>query len=226
MKTFFPLFLILFLLGCGGNQPTTPSPDTAGSPPPAESGEGAVETPAKAGHPILGSYVGLFEAKTYNANQNISWSNKITVFLDSITGDQLFGHSVVAGNARPFIGTLRKQGDQFVAEGSEPGDDQYDGRFAMTIDAGGKTINGTWRANKKLGVSERQYSLTRRSFRYDPQPGIARRNGLGRPVQQLRRKDRQSGVFDRRRHQVQRLYPPAEKRRGGKYVQIRLGSDP
>jgi len=168
MKTFIPLFLILFLLGCGGNQPATPSPDTAASPPPAEPGEGAVGTPAKADHPILGSYVGLFEAKTYDANQNISWSNKITVFLDSITGDQLFGHSVVAGNARPFIGTLRKQGDQFVAEGSEPGDDQYDGRFAMTIDAGGKTINGTWRANKKLGVSERQYSLTRRSFRYDP----------------------------------------------------------
>lgn len=172
MKTLLSLSVALLLLGCGGNPSGTPSdasaPDTSAAPASAEAGEGAVETPAKTDHPIIGSYVGLFEAKTYDANQNISWSNKITVFLDSIVGDQLFGHSVVAGNLRPFIGKLRKEGGQFVAEGSEPGDDQYDGRFAMTIDAAGKSIKGTWRANKKLGVSERQYDLKRRSFRYDP----------------------------------------------------------
>ena len=166
MKTFLPFLLIMLLWGCGNNQPPTPPPaETPQAPTPAEP---AAETPGKTDHPILGSYVGLFEAKTYDARQNISWSNKITVFLDSVAGDQLFGHSVVAGNFRPFTGTLRKQGDQFVAEGKEPGDDQYDGQFYMTIDAGGKSINGTWKANKKLGVSERQYSLVRRGFHYDP----------------------------------------------------------
>ncbi len=169
MKTFLPVLFVMLLWGCGNNKPPTPPPaETPQTATPAEPGEGATETPAKAAHPILGSYVGLFEAKTYDANQNISWSNKITVFLDSIAGDQLYGHSVVAGNFRPFTGTLRKQGDQFVAQGKEPGDDQYDGQFAMTIDAGGKTVKGTWKANKKLGVSERQYTLERRQFRYDP----------------------------------------------------------
>lgn len=168
MKTILSLVLILFLLGCGGNQPAPPTAPAAPEAPPASGQPNTAEAPAKPNNPILGSYVGLFEAKTYDTRQNISWSNKITVFLDSIVGDRLFGHSVVAGNARPFVGQLRKAGDSFIAEGKEPGDDQYDGQFAMTIDAAGKTINGTWKANKKLGVSERQYSLERRSFKYDP----------------------------------------------------------
>src|SRR5262245_40680078 len=146
MKTLLCLFLTLALFGCGGNQPANPATadNNTAAPTPTESR--TVDAPVKTSHPILGSYVGLFEAKTYDSKQNISWSNKITVFLDSISGDRLFGHSVVAGNYRPFIGTLRKQGEDFMAEGSEPGDDQYDGKFVMTIDVAGKTIKGTWRA--------------------------------------------------------------------------------
>lgn len=170
MKTQVLALFILLLAGCGG--PQSPTPPTFETPPaatPAEPGEGAAETPARSEHPILGSYVGLFEAKTYDANQKISWTNKITVFLDSIVGNQLYGHSVVAGNARPFSGTLVRQGEQFTAEVREPGDDRYDGQFFMKIDGSGKKIEGTWKAYKKLGVSERQYSLERRAFRYNPQ---------------------------------------------------------
>lgn len=178
MKTFLPFLLIMLLCGCVNNQPPTPPPaETPQTTPAAEPSEGAAETPAKAAHPILGSYVGLFEAKTYDARQNISWSNKITVFLDSISGDRLYGHSVVAGNARPFSGPLQRQGEQYTAEVREPGDDQYDGLFLLRIDANGKTVSGTWRAYKKLGVSERQYNLERRQFRYDPKLQLPEETG-------------------------------------------------
>lgn len=169
MKTTLAFFLTLLLCGCGSNTNTPPAGSSGQTQAtPAEPGEGAVEVPVKTGNPILGSYVGLFEAKTYDANQNISWSNKITVFLDSITGDRLYGHSVVAGNARPFSGTLSRQGRDYQAEVREPGDDRYDGQFSMTIDPEGKKLNGNWRSFKKLGVSERKYELERREFRYDP----------------------------------------------------------
>ena len=36
--------------------------------------------------------------------------NKIKISIDSIQKDKIRGHSVVAGNYRPFSGTIRPQG--------------------------------------------------------------------------------------------------------------------
>lgn len=227
MKTFLPFLLIMLLWGCGNNKPPTPPPaETPQTATPAEPGEGAAETPDKAAHPILGSYVGLFEAKTYDANQNISWSNKITVFLDSIAGDRLYGHSVVAGNARPFSGPLRRQGETFVAEVREPGDDRYDGQFFLTIDGNGKKIAGTWRSFKKLGVSERQYNLERRQFRYDPKLELPEETGWADLYNSY---DEKTGKAEFLTEDVTKYNASArllKKRRGGKPVQIGPGSDP
>lgn len=165
MRIVFPSLLILLLWSCGNEKPAPAATDGAAALP------APVQTPAAARQtdsPLLGSYVGFFQAKVYDTDQNITWSNKITVFLDSVQGEQLFGHSVVAGNVRPFSGTLRREGGQYVAAVREPGDDQYDGVFSMTIGADGQMIKGTWQAYKKLGVSERQYELKRRRFQYDP----------------------------------------------------------
>ncbi len=46
---------------------------------------------------IYGYYVGEFIAVKYNEESPYTYSNKITVSIDSLIGDMLYGHSVVAG---------------------------------------------------------------------------------------------------------------------------------
>lgn len=117
----------------------------------------------------LGSYVGMFEASKYDENKAPTWSNKINISIDRIEGNQLYGHSVVAGNDRPFEGTIQPIDLGYQVEAKEPGDDQYDGVFQFTIQSETNSIEGIWIANKKsLAVTERSYRLDKREFRYDP----------------------------------------------------------
>lgn len=124
---------------------------------------------------ILGSYVGYFEAKTYDDDKDISWANKITIFADSLVGDILYGHSVVAGNWRPFVGNLfaNENKNIVVANGDEPGDDRYDGSFYFEFSPEEEMLRGVWEAYKKLPVSEREFELTKRNFTYDPTAELA-----------------------------------------------------
>ena len=85
----------------------------------------------------------------------------------------MYGHSIVAGNNRPFKGKFTKEGTNYKADVSEPGDDKYDGKFSFTINIDEAKTNeiymeGTWKANdKKLDVSERKYNLYKKDFFYD-----------------------------------------------------------
>ena len=115
---------------------------------------------------IFGYYVGAFEAEGTDDPRYI-YANRINISLDSIVGDQLYGHSVVAGNDRPFQGPWKVEGNLFSAEAKEPGDDRYDGVFKITVALGTKTMNGTWKSYKKLPVSNRSYKLKRKFFNYD-----------------------------------------------------------
>jgi len=117
-----------------------------------------------------GSYVGFFEASEYDSDKDISWTNLITIFVDSLSGEQVFGHSVVAGNDRPFQGSysLTNNGQLLTAVAKEPGDDRYDGEFEFRIKRGQTQLSGKWTAFKKLGVSVREYELEKRDFSYKP----------------------------------------------------------
>ena len=178
MKTWTLLLLTAVLFAC---QPKPSEFDQVATAPVVQADSSAADTPASQEETtttterepgpydqVLGSYVGMFEAKTYDSEQDISWANRITVFLDSIVDGKLYGRSVVAGNARPFEGTFEERGTSYRATGREPGDDRYDGEFFFTIARNGQSLEGTWKANRKLPVSERQYELKRRSFSYDP----------------------------------------------------------
>jgi len=117
---------------------------------------------------IYGLYTGDFEAVKYDETKDISYTNRITLSLDSIRSDVFFGHSVAAGNIRPFKGTYKVTSGAYAVEASEPGDDKYDGKFSFTIFPKNDSINGTWKANDgALPVSERKYSLKKREFVYD-----------------------------------------------------------
>lgn len=118
--------------------------------------------------PVLGTYTGGFEAVEFDEKQDYVYENRITISIDSLSEDVINGHSVVAGNNRPFKGKFKKEGNVLKVEAAEPGDDKYDGKFSFTIDADGKTVSGTWTANdKKLGVTKRKYSLGKKQFKYD-----------------------------------------------------------
>lgn len=119
---------------------------------------------------IEGYYVGYFEALKYDENKDVMYSNKITISIDSLNENTCFGHSIVAGNMRPFKGAYSKfDNNTFKCTAKEPGDDKYDGAFEFEIDANSKKITGKWKSNDpNLAVTERQYELELRTFIYNP----------------------------------------------------------
>lgn len=119
---------------------------------------------------IFGAYVGEFSAEKYHEDRNITYSNLISIFIDSLRGDQLFGHSVVAGNNTPFVGDYVSKGPgRYHAEVREPGTNKYDGVFRFDLDSASKELKGRWTANDtSLDVTERSFTLAKRAFKYDP----------------------------------------------------------
>ena len=125
---------------------------------------------------LTGYWVGMFEPDTdirmegvYTGEKHAwDYSNKINISIDEIKDQQVKGHSVVAGNNRPFAGKITKTPNGFAFQLNEPGDDKYDGVFIFTVNTGDSTLQGIWRANKKIRISSRKYSLTKKIFRYNP----------------------------------------------------------
>ena len=118
---------------------------------------------------IEGFYTGAFEASKYDENKDYTYSNKITICIDSLNDKMIFGHSVVAGNDRSFAGGYTKDGAIYTAVLKEPGDNKYDGVFTLSIAPAGKKIQGVWIASDKtLAVTERKYELEKQLYKYDP----------------------------------------------------------
>lgn len=121
---------------------------------------------------FLGYWVGMFKPDKdivgISAGEHDAWDfeNKITISIDEINNDQVKGHSVVAGNYRPFIGEMINEGKSFHFLVKEPGDDKYDGIFDFYIT--GNFLTGTWKANNKIRIPKRNYSLEKKIFRYNP----------------------------------------------------------
>lgn len=118
---------------------------------------------------LNGSYVGEFVADRQDLSKSPMYMNKINISIDSVKGNKVRGHSVVAGNNRPFSGTVTKKANKYVIEAKEPGDDPYDGSFLFAVYPETGRVNGTWSSyDKSLAVTRRTYQLERRTFRYDP----------------------------------------------------------
>lgn len=128
---------------------------------------------------IIGFWVGLFEnanneesefEKSIMADDGLYWTreNKINISIDKIDGKNIEGHSVVAGNNRPFKGTLKEDNEKFSFEVSEPGDNKYDGKFNFEIKKNDTLLNGIWTAFKKIEIPKRAYELQKKIFKYNP----------------------------------------------------------
>lgn len=120
--------------------------------------------------------------KSVYADEGLYWNrqNKISISIDDIRGDSIFGHSVVAGNDRPFQGIRKLIVDKTWFIVREPGDDKYDGIFKFRIlkfytgesnqkrDVNDMILKGEWEAYKHIDVSKRSFELTKKTYRYNP----------------------------------------------------------
>jgi len=122
---------------------------------------------------LTGYWVGRFEADTnieavYAGDHRVwDYANKINISIDTIDSEKVIGHSIVAGNFRPFKGTMKKDGPTYKFSVKEPGDDKYDGAFSFSIAERDSVISGIWKANGRLRISARKYSLKKRLFNYN-----------------------------------------------------------
>jgi len=132
---------------------------------------------------LLGYWVGDFMPggpdgewdKTMYIDEGFMWNrqNKINISIDYMADEKITGHSVVAGNDRPFTGSYYEKDGIYYFEVKEPGDDKYDGKFEFRIE--NNALIGTWKAFKKIEIQERKYDLAKREFKYNPDVMLERR---------------------------------------------------
>ena len=125
---------------------------------------------------LIGYWVGDFEPdkdeeliKKFIETDESSWKfyKKLNLSIDSISGESVYGHSVVSGTRRPLNGSYKKEGDTYVFLLLEPGDDKFDGKFEFTINENDSEIVGTWKAFGKVRMFARVYTLRKILFQYD-----------------------------------------------------------
>jgi hypothetical protein len=163
-------FLLGILAACGETTTTQQAQQTQGE---AAQQQTAQQTATTNQEAISGFYVGMFNAEEFKENKKPSYANKINIAIDKIGSGKIEGHSIVAGNSRPFSGTTTQNGNIFTVEAKEPGDDKYDGTFSFTLDTDKKAITGTWISNdKKLSVTKRSYDLEQKNFTYNKDLGL------------------------------------------------------
>lgn len=91
---------------------------------------------------------------------------KISVKINRITKDSVYGQSIVDGNQRPFRGVFNENSKSFILD--EPGSDATDGRFQIKIDK--DSMSGTWAAftNAKVNIPLKTLKLIKKEFVYNP----------------------------------------------------------
>jgi len=91
---------------------------------------------------------------------------KISIKINKITKDSVYGQSVLNGNQRDFRGVLNESTNSFVLD--EPGSDKTDGRFDVKIK--GDSLVGNWTAfnQSSVRVKSKTLKLEKKEFVYNP----------------------------------------------------------
>jgi hypothetical protein len=167
MKQITYFFALLMAVACADTTRTEEKPTGLDTPIEKDTEtikETEVDPVSEANQAFLGAYVGKFEAVEVKDGGSVV--NKINISIDKIEGDKIYGHSVVAGNDRPFQGDFDPSGIEIKVE--EPGDDKYDGVFTFNFNETRDVILGTWKANdSKLKVTNRMFQLIKKEIAYN-----------------------------------------------------------
>lgn len=91
---------------------------------------------------------------------------KISLKINRITKDSVYGQSIVNGNQRPFRGVFNEETKSFVLD--EPGNDKTDGRFEVKLN--NDSLTGKWNAFNKSAVKAplKTLKLIKKDFVYNP----------------------------------------------------------
>ncbi len=123
------------------------------------------------GNKLYGFWVGKFEMDFQDEEYPIyeddefEYNKKINISIDKIVGERIEGHSVVSGNYRVFLGSIKRDSGRYFVEAREPGDHPNDGIFKFQMND--TMLWGTWTAFDKKDSIRRKYELKRRLFKYD-----------------------------------------------------------
>ncbi len=124
-------------------------------------------------HPELygiysGSFYGDYKYLDKETNEYYTYSDdkKISLKINRITKDSVYGHSIVNGNQRPFQGIFNNDTKSFVLD--EPGNDKTDGRFQVNLV--GDSLTGKWAAynDKDVKAPSKKVKLIKKVFAYNP----------------------------------------------------------
>lgn len=128
-----------------------------------------------------GIYMGDFAGKgmitpEYGEEYEGEVYKKISLKINRITKDSVYGQSLVEGNQRPFRGVFNEVLKSFVLD--EPGDDKTDGRFEIKLNK--DSLTGSWTAFDKSAVKAptKTLKLTKKEFVYNPNFMLSKDNDL------------------------------------------------
>ncbi len=112
-----------------------------------------------------GDFIGREMIKDWDGEYEGDEYKKLTLKINKITKDSVYGHSLVAGNQRPFRGIYNDQNNSFILD--EPGDDKTDGRFEVTLKL--DSLTGKWVAFTKSAVKSptKKLKLNKKVFAYN-----------------------------------------------------------
>lgn len=101
---------------------------------------------------------------------------KISLKINRITKDSVYGQSIVEGNQRPFRGIFNDATKSFVLD--EPGNDKTDGRFEVKLNS--DSLTGNWNAFNKSAVkaASKTLKLVKKDFVYNPNFMLSKDNDL------------------------------------------------
>lgn len=111
-----------------------------------------------------GDFAGMEKAiDEYDGSEyDVDMYKKISLKINRITKDSVYGQSIVNGNQRPFRGVFNESSKSFVLD--EPGNDKTDGRFEVKLN--GDSLTGKWNAFNKSAVKSplKTLKLTKKSL--------------------------------------------------------------
>ena len=172
MKIFYAICLMILMIGCSEQikndkkiqDEVQSSPSDTSSNSSSSESLGNNNVIIKNKENLIGNWVGWFESDMGNQDNDLEdeviyWGreNKITISIEEIEGGNVKGHSIVAGNYRPFSGTISDLGNEFTLELKEPGDNQYDGSFQISMEKNQKILSGKWKAYKSIQIKIKHF---------------------------------------------------------------------
>lgn len=133
------------------------------------------EVPKESHRELYGLWAGTSEpvySETSNEEEELidseEISYKMTIKINRIIKDSVFGQSIVLGNQLPLKGILINKEGKLSIRLNEPGKNKLGGKFELSIN--NDTLQGNWviyKPNKKL-ASKKALKLVQKEFVYNP----------------------------------------------------------